>query len=270
MRRPVGVKSILFLFCGTSFSPCRGATVAMLPSALSRSDSFSLGACWAFSLQPALPSDYRPVVLLFQSGTWARPLTQSPELGFWLCLFSPGTILILVLSFVLRGCRHCGSAAVVQRFVRFSAHPQMMQQHRQLSCGGDDRSLLPALPAAFGQPQSPTSQIAVDAERSQDVLRSLHQQRAQIGIAFFADVHLRLALSRVPASRLQSQIATHIATLAKTMRIFQRQHVRQRDQRAYALDLLQQRHLRITLLGQILDALVVFHDALAQRLNCVQ
>src|SRR5271169_2256279 len=88
MRRPVGVKSILFLFCGTSFSPCRGATVAMLPSALSRSDSFSLGACWAFSLQPALPSDCRPVVLLFQSGTWARPLTQSPELGFWLCLFS--------------------------------------------------------------------------------------------------------------------------------------------------------------------------------------
>src|SRR5271169_1708556 len=86
MRRPVGVKSILFLFCGTSFSPCRGATVAMLPSALSRSDSFSLGACWAFSLQPALPSDCRPVVLLFQSGTWARPLTQSPELGFWLCL----------------------------------------------------------------------------------------------------------------------------------------------------------------------------------------
>ena len=52
-----------------------------------------------------------------------------------------------------------------------------MQQHRQLSCGGDDGSLLPALPAAFGQSQSPAPQITVDAEWSQDVLRSLHQQR---------------------------------------------------------------------------------------------
>jgi len=43
-----------------------------------------------------------------------------------------------------------------------------MQQHRQLSCGGDDGSLLPALPAAFGQFQSPTSQITVDAVWSQD------------------------------------------------------------------------------------------------------
>jgi hypothetical protein len=32
------------------------ATVAMLPFALSRSDSFSLGAGWAFWLQPVLPS----------------------------------------------------------------------------------------------------------------------------------------------------------------------------------------------------------------------
>jgi hypothetical protein len=51
----------------------RVATVAMLPFALSRSDFISLGAGWAFSLQPVLPSVWRPVVLLLQSGTWARP-----------------------------------------------------------------------------------------------------------------------------------------------------------------------------------------------------
>jgi|SRR5580698_2423739 hypothetical protein len=43
-------------------------------------------------------------------------------------------------------------------------------------------------------------------------------------------VHLRLALPRIPPSRLQSQIATHVAALAKAMRIFQRQHISQRDQ----------------------------------------
>jgi hypothetical protein len=63
------------------------------------------------------------------------------------------------------------------------------------------------------------------------VLRSLHQQGSQIRIAFLADVHLRLALSRFPASRLQSQIAAHVATLAEAMRIFQRQQECQCDQR---------------------------------------
>ena len=105
------------------FSPAELATVAMLPSALSRSDFISLGACWAFSLQPVLPSDYRPVVLLFSSGTWARPLTQSPELGFGLCLFSSWNGFDFCSVFRLRGFRHCRSAAVVQWFVRFSAHP---------------------------------------------------------------------------------------------------------------------------------------------------
>jgi serine/threonine protein kinase len=49
----------------------------------------SLGACWAFSFQPVLLSVWRPVVLLISSGTRARPLTQSPKLGFGFCLFFP-------------------------------------------------------------------------------------------------------------------------------------------------------------------------------------
>ena len=109
----------------------------------------------------------------------------------------------------------------------------MMQQHRQLSGRGYDRSFLATLSAPFGQFQSPASQIAVDPEWSQNVLRSLHQQRPQIGIALLADVQLRLALTGVSPSRLQSQVATHVATPAEAMRIFQRQQERQRDQRAF-------------------------------------
>src|SRR5580704_4522052 len=117
MRRPVGVKSILrnFIEQGFRLPPsdrCRHASIRTLEERF-----VSLGACWAFSVQPVLPSVWRPVVLLLQSGTWARPLTQSPKLGFGLFVFSsPGTVLIFVLSFVLRGCRHCRSAAVVERF----------------------------------------------------------------------------------------------------------------------------------------------------------
>ena len=146
------------------FSSRRVATVAMLPSALSRSDfirSVHVGRsrysryCHLF------------IALRLCSSEWSLGQAINAVTGtrLWAFVFSlPGTILIFVLSFVLCRCRQCGSAAVVQRCVRFPAHPQVMQQHRQLSCGGDDRSLLPALPAAFGQPQSPASQITVDAE----------------------------------------------------------------------------------------------------------
>src|SRR3984885_9625113 len=97
MRRPVGVKWILRWLRWTRFlvlppsGHCRHASIRTLEERF-----VSLGACWAFSYQPVLLSDWRPVVLLFQSGTWARPLTQSPKLGFGLFDFSlPGTILTL-------------------------------------------------------------------------------------------------------------------------------------------------------------------------------
>jgi len=77
-------------------------------------------------------------------------------------------------------------------------------------------------------------------------------------------MQLRLALSRFPASWLQPQIATHVAALAKAMRIFQREQERQRDQRAYSLDLLQQLDLRITRLRQRFDSVVVLRNAFAQ------
>jgi hypothetical protein len=67
MRRPVGVKWVpCFFSLDKIFLPAELATVAMLPSALSKERIISLGACWAFSLQPVLPSVWRPVVLLFR------------------------------------------------------------------------------------------------------------------------------------------------------------------------------------------------------------
>ena len=70
----------------TLFLPCRVATVATLPSALFDERFGSLGASWVFSFQSVLPPVYRPRFHL-EGGSWARRLTQSPELGFRLFLF---------------------------------------------------------------------------------------------------------------------------------------------------------------------------------------
>jgi hypothetical protein len=70
-----------------------------------------------------------------------------------------------------------------------------MQQQRELSRRGNDGPLLPVFPTALGQLQAPAPQVTVDTEGSQNVLRSLYQQRPQVRIAFLADVHLRFALT---------------------------------------------------------------------------
>jgi hypothetical protein len=104
MRRPVGVKGIVCskyvfrtfsvtkLFLPPS-SRCRHASIRTLEERI-----LSLGACWAFSFQPVLPSVWRPLVSL-KSGTRARRLTQSPELGFGFCLFSSGNDFDFALPF---------------------------------------------------------------------------------------------------------------------------------------------------------------------------
>jgi hypothetical protein len=62
----------------------------------------------------------------------------------WAFVFPlPGTVLFL------RGGGYCRWAAVVQRFVHFSARPQVMQQDRQLSCSCHDGSLLAVPPSTF-------------------------------------------------------------------------------------------------------------------------
>src|ERR1700735_1253442 len=48
-----------------------------------------------------------------QSGTWARPLTQSPELGFGFYLFSSWNVFDVVLPF----CFYAAAATVVRRLL---------------------------------------------------------------------------------------------------------------------------------------------------------
>jgi hypothetical protein len=88
----------------------RVATVAMLPSALSRSDFISPGACWAFSFQPVLPSVCRPVVRLFEwkQGQAINAITGTRPWVFVFSLF--GTVSIFVLSFVF----YAAAATVVR------------------------------------------------------------------------------------------------------------------------------------------------------------
>src|SRR5208282_4414045 len=133
---------------------CRHASIRTLEERF-----VSLGACWAFLIQPVLPSVWRPVVLLLQSGTWARPLTQSPELGFGLCLLSSWNDFDFVLPFcVMRppplsfGC----CCAMVRTLLRSptgdaAAPPAFLRWRRSLASSRSSRRVRPAsVPSVAG------------------------------------------------------------------------------------------------------------------------
>ena len=151
-------------------------------------------------------------------------------------------------------CRYQFSLSrIVERFVLLAVDPEMMQQNCQLASHCDDRAFLSPFASTFSQLQSPSPEIGVFSERPQNVLCPLHQHHAQIGVSLPGDMQLRLALSGVPSARLQSHVTACISALAEAPRVFQRQDVCQRDERAYTFDLLEQRHVRIAFLGELLD-----------------
>ena len=151
MRRPVGVKWVLFSFCWTK---------VFLPPSLPLSPCFhphSRGAIHFARCMLGVLVTAGAAICLAPCGSalaeWnlGQAINAVTGTRLWAFVFSlPGTVLILLCCFVLRGCRHDRSAAVVQWFVYFSAHPQVMQQHRQLSRGGHDGSLLAVPSSTFG------------------------------------------------------------------------------------------------------------------------
>ena len=135
MRRPVGVKWILLFFCWQGFfsgrvSHCRHPSIRTLVSDFVRSVQVGRSR---FSRCCHLIIDLSSISTM-EVGQAIDAVTGT---RLWLLSF-----LFLGTVLFLRGRGYCRWAAVVQRIVYFSAHPQMMQQHRQLSRSRHDGSLL--------------------------------------------------------------------------------------------------------------------------------
>jgi hypothetical protein len=100
MRRPVGVKSILFSFGEATFvlppsGRCRHASIRTLEERF-----VSLGACWGFSFQPVLPSVWRPCGSALAESNLGQAINAVTGTRLWAFDFSlPGTVLTFVLSF---------------------------------------------------------------------------------------------------------------------------------------------------------------------------
>src|SRR3990172_10552500 len=101
---------------------------------------------------------------------------------------------------------------------------------------------------------------SVLAERTEDPLRGGDQQPAEEGVAPL-DRELRRAVPGVASLRTEANPWTDVAAAPEATRVADRQHVGDRDQRAYAIDLAHDLRLRIAILGQLRHGTVELADA---------
>src|SRR6202158_1265580 len=101
-------------------------------------------------------------------------------------------------------------------------------------------------------------------------MRSLHQQRAQIRVAFLGDSQLWLALSRIAAPRPQPKVTTDVSAFLESVLIRDSEYEGQSDQRPNSTHLLQECRFRIILPGDLLDFAITVFDLLCYRFHFFQ
>ena len=96
--------------------------------------------------------------------------------------------------------------------------------------------------------------------RSEDVVGTLDQQTSEISVPGLGDAELRVPITRLAASRSQTEIATDIATLLKSFLAAESQDERGRGDGTNTMDLQKSLCLWILCLSKLLDLTVVRLD----------
>ncbi len=101
----------------------------------------------------------------------------------------------------------------IKGIIDFSGLPKTVEQNSKLSGNGNDRSLFSVLASPFGQLQSPTSQVTVRSEGTEDVLGEGDEQATQEGIASLGDSQLRVMVAGLIPSGDQTDCGSDLPAL---------------------------------------------------------
>src|SRR5947209_3594067 len=97
----------------------------------------------------------------------------------------------------------------------------MMKQNRQLPSDCCHCAFLGATAATSGELKTPSPEVRIWAQWTENVMSSLDQQSSQIFISRSADAQPRCSFSRLFFPGQETQKRSNISALRKTMRVFQ-------------------------------------------------
>ena len=118
------------------------------------------------------------------------------------------------------GCElHLVLLAVVEAIVGASALPEREHYDGEFACDGDLRFLLFGPRSRADLRESPATNIAVHAERTEDVRGAVGEERPHIGVPGFGDPHLGGVVAGVFAPSAESEIGAEITGVGEARRV---------------------------------------------------
>src|SRR5258708_2563675 len=145
-----------------------------------------------------------------------------------------------------------------------------MKRDRRLPSDGRHCAFLGAPAATSCEPQAPSPQVRIWAQRTENVMRPLDQQSSQVLISRSADAQARGSFSRLFFPWQEPKKRSDISALRKTMRVFQGENVSQGDQRPDTFDLFQETSFRVLRCCDLLNLSVVISDRLIHGFDLLQ
>jgi hypothetical protein len=136
--------------------------------------------------------------------------------------------------------------------IGISCNPEPMQEDRKFPSNGYYSPLLGILGATLCHSISPTLEIGIRPEASQQVLRTLYQQRSKPPITSFRDSELLVDVAGLVAARSQPEVGTNVSGVFKPIRITDCQDVLKRSDWTHTTNLTKASSLGIFVSGDVL------------------
>jgi len=114
---------------------------------------------------------------------------------------------------------------MAKRLVLGAGHPEGVEERGELTGHGHHGAFLSVLASAFGEAESPTSEIAIGPEGSEDILGAAHEQATEHGVTAFGDAELGRSRPGVVLAGSYSQVSPDTSAVLEASGIFQREQV---------------------------------------------
>jgi len=148
--------------------------------------------------------------------------------------------------------------------VRIPRNPQAVEKDSQFPGYRNDGSFLAIFPAPFEHSSAPAFEITVRAKTSQQILRTLNQQRAELFVPGLAYPELLLDRAGLVATRCQPKICWDISGMSEPAGISYSKDVLKRCDRSHSAYLTEPIRLWIASLCGAFNCLVQRIDLLVQ------
>ena len=148
--------------------------------------------------------------------------------------------------------------------VRITSKPQAVEKNRQFPGYRHNGSFLAVFPAPFEHSGAPAFEVTVRAKTSQQILRTLNEQRAELFVAGLTDPELLLDRAGLVATWCQPKICRDISGMSKAARVSDSKDILKGCDRSHSADLAKSNCLGIAILCGAFDCLVGRIDLLVQ------